>query len=62
MEKNYISKYEETHFYIDIARQLYGVCININDIDSKDEIIAHFKTTRKKQIQTWLKEWGLENV
>lgn len=59
MEQNYISKIEDTHFYIDLQKKTYGVCINEKDIDSKDEIIAHFKATRKDQIQAWLEEWGL---
>lgn len=59
MEKNYISQIEETHFYVDLVNKTYGVCINEKDIDSKDEIIAHFKITRKEQIKAWLEEWGL---
>ena len=57
MEKNYISEYDQTHFYVNIVKKLYGVCINIKDLSKKDEIIQHFKTSRKEQIESWKTEW-----
>lgn len=57
MEKNYISEYEQTHFYVNIVKKLYGVCINIKDLAKKDEIIQHFKISRKEQIEAWKTEW-----
>ena len=57
MEKNYISEIEDTHFFIKITRNTYGVCINIKDLDRAEEIINYFKTTRKEQIEAWKREW-----
>lgn len=57
MEKNYISEIEGTHFFVKITSKTYGVCINIKDLDKAEEIINHFKTTRKEQIEAWKKEW-----
>lgn len=60
MEKNYISEIEDTHFFVKIASKIYGVCINIKDLDRAEEIINYFKETRKEQIEAWKKEWQLE--
>lgn len=57
MEKNYISEYESTHFYISLVNKTYGVCINIKDIDKTEEIIQHFKEDRKEQIESWKRNW-----
>lgn len=57
MEKNYISEYKQTHFYVNITKKIYGVCINIKDLEKKEEIINHFLTTRKEQINSWLQSW-----
>lgn len=61
MEENYISKYEKTHFYVNIVNRIYGVCINIDDTDKAEQIIAYFKKDRKKQIEAWKKEWEQED-
>lgn len=60
MEKNYISEIEDTHFFVKIASKIYGVCINIKDLDRAEEIINYFKETRKEQIKAWKKEWQQE--
>lgn len=57
MEKNYISEYEQTHFYVSLINKTYGVCINIKDLDRAEEIIQYFKETRKEQIEAWKQEW-----
>ena len=57
MEKNYISEIEDTHFFIKITKKIYGVCINIKDLDRAEEIINYFKNTRKEQIEAWKREW-----
>ena len=51
MEKNYISEIEDTHFFIKITKKIYGVCINIRDLDRAEEIIDYFKNARKEQIE-----------
>lgn len=56
MEKNYISEIEDTHFFIKITKKIYGVCINIRDLDRAEEIIDYFKNTRKEQIEAWKRE------
>lgn len=62
MEKNYISEYAETYFYIDLEDKTYGVCINIKDIDRKDEIMNYFYNNEKmkRQIEAWKREWQQE--
>lgn len=57
MERNYISEWQATGFYANIESKIYGVCINIKDIDRADEIINYFRKTRKQQIEGWLQEW-----
>lgn len=56
MEKNYISEHKETCFYVDIKNKTYGFCINIKDLDRAEEIMKHFKETRKEQIEAWQQE------
>ena len=60
MEKNYISEIEDTHFFIKITKKIYGVCINIRDLDRAEEIIDYFKNARKEQIEAWKREWQQE--
>ena len=57
MEKNYISEYKQTHFYINSINKIYGVCINVKDEDRAEEIIRHFREDRKEQIEAWKQEW-----
>lgn len=59
MEKNFISQYQSTGFYVNIPAKQYGVCINIEDIDRKDEILEHFYNDEgtKRTIEAWKKEW-----
>ena len=57
MEKNYISEYKKTCFYIDLLSKTYGVCINIKDKERAEEIIQYFKETKKAQIEAWQQEW-----
>lgn len=57
MEKNFISQYQATCFYVNLPAKQYGVCINIKDLDKAEEIINYFKETRKEQIEAWKKEW-----
>ena len=58
MEKNSISKTMKMCFYVNIGAKEYGVIINIKDIEEAEEIIQHFKTTRKEQIENWKQEWS----
>ena len=58
MEKNRISKTMKTCFYINIGAKEYGVIIKIQDIEEAEEIIQHFKTTKKEQIEAWKQEWS----
>ena len=60
MEKNYISKIKDTHFYVNMEDKKYGVCININDIERQDEILKHFYNDKetKETINAWRKTWG----
>lgn len=60
MNKNYVSQIEPTHFYVNIVRKLYGVCINSKDLSEKDKIIQYFEKTRKQQIEAWEKQWREE--
>ena len=39
MEKNYISEWQQTHFYVDLVNRTYGVVINIKDIDKKNRML-----------------------
>ncbi len=57
MEKNYISEYIETCFYIDHANKKYGVCINVKDLDRAEEIKRYFKETEKERIKAWQHLW-----
>lgn len=59
MEKNFISEFQKTYFYVDLKQKQYGVCINIKDIDKKDEIMNYFYNDEKnkKSIETWKNEW-----
>ena len=57
MEVNYISEWRKTCFYIDFERKTYGICINIKDIDSAEEIIKNVKETRRATIETLKDEW-----
>ena len=59
MEKNFISEWQQTRFYLNLESRTYGVCINIKDIDRADEIINQFKQERKLQIESWKKDWGV---
>ena len=40
-----------------ITKKIYGVCINIRDLDRAEEIIDYFKNARKEQIEAWKREW-----
>ena len=57
MEVNYISEWRKTCFYIDFEHKTYGICINIKDIDSAEEIIKNVKETRRATIETLKDEW-----
>lgn len=59
MEKNYISKYQPTGFYVNLPAKQYGVCINIQDINRADEIMRDIYNDEKtkKTIEAWKKEW-----
>ena len=64
MEKNFISQYQATSFYVNIPAKQYGVCINIRDIEKADEIIKEILEENKETIESWKKEWevGVENA
>lgn len=57
-EYNYISKIEQTHFYMTFASKplKYGVCINIKDLDKSKEIIEKFKIEEKPRLEAWRKD------
>lgn len=57
-EYNYISRYEDTHFYMSISTKpiKYGVCINIKDIADTNQIIQYFKQTEKARLEGWRKD------
>ena len=57
-EYNYMSRYEDTHFYMSISTKpiKYGVCINIKDIANSDQIIEYFKNSEKKRLEGWRKD------
>ena len=57
-EYNYISRHEDTHFYMSIATKpiKYGVCINIKDIDKMDHIIKEFMKSEKPRLEAWRKD------
>lgn len=57
MEKNYISEWQPTGFYVNLESKIYGVCINIKDKDKAEEIINYFRETRKEQIESWKQDW-----
>lgn len=54
-EYNYISEFEETHFYMTLATKpiKYGVCINIKDVTVSEEIINKFKKQEKVRLEAW---------
>lgn len=62
MEKNFISEYQATSFYVNLPAKQYGVCINIKDIDKADEIMSYFYNDEmnKRSIDAWKKEWQTE--
>ena len=57
MEKNFISEYQATCFYVNIPSKQYGVCINIKDIDRAGEITRECLEENKESIKAWKKEW-----
>lgn len=58
MEKNFISQYQSTCFYVNSSAKQYGVCINIKDIDRADEIMKYFYNDEmnKRSIEAWKKK------
>lgn len=60
MEKNFISEQYETHFYVNLIKKIYGVCVNIKDFERNPKIINEIKEKNKETIQAWKKEWGVE--
>lgn len=57
MEQNFISQWQATGFYVNLESRTYGVCINIKDIDRKDEIIQQILEENKESIEAWKKQW-----
>ncbi len=57
MEKNFISLYQATGFYVNLPSKQYGVCINMKDIDRAEEIIKECLEENKESIIVWKKEW-----
>lgn len=62
MEKNFISENNQTHFYVDLVNKTYGVCINIKDLSKKDEIINEILESNKETIESWKKEWCINQI
>ncbi len=57
MEKNFISEYQPTCFYVNMPAKQYGVCVNIKDIDKAEEIIKECLEQNKASIEAWKQEW-----
>lgn len=57
MEKNFISQYQPTCFYVNMPAKQYGVCVNIKDIDRAEEIIKECLEQNKVSIEAWKQEW-----
>ena len=57
MEKNFISEYQPTCFYVNMPDKQYGVYVNIKDIDKAEEIIKECLEQNKVSIEAWKKEW-----
>lgn len=57
MEKNFVSQYQATCFYVNLPSKQYGVCINIKDINNAEEIIRKFLEENKQSIEAWKREW-----
>ena len=57
MEKNFISEYQPTCFYINIPEKQYGVRVNIKDIDKAGEIIKECLEQNKVSIKAWKQKW-----
>lgn len=59
MENIFISLYQQTCFYVNLSTKQYGVCINIEDIDRKNEIMENFYNdeANKRTIEAWKNEW-----
>lgn len=57
MEKNFISRYQATCFYVNLPAKQYGVYVNIKDIDRAEEIIKECLEQNKASIEAWKKEW-----
>lgn len=57
MEKNFISQYQPTCFYVNLPSKQYGVCVNIKDADKAEEIIKACLEQNKVSIEAWKKEW-----
>ena len=59
MENNFISEWQQTCFYVNLESKIYGVCINIKDIDKSEELIKEILESNKDSIQAWKKEWKI---
>lgn len=57
MEKNFISRYQPTCFYVNLEAKQYGVCVNIKDIDEAEEIIKQCLEQNKRSIEAWKELW-----
>ena len=57
MEKNFISEYQPTCFYVNMPEKQYGVCVNIKDIDKAQEIIKECLEQNRVSIEAWKQEW-----
>lgn len=57
MEKNFISEYQPTCFYVNMPARQYGVCVNIKDIDKAEEIIKECLKQNEASIEAWKQEW-----
>lgn len=57
MERNFISQWQATGFYVNLESHIYGVCINISDIDRKDEIIQQILEENEQSIEAWKRNW-----
>lgn len=57
MEKNFISMYQPTCFYVNLPEKQYGVCVNIKDKDKAEDIIRECLEENKESIEAWKELW-----
>ncbi len=62
MEKNYISKIMNTHFYMNFEDGTYGVVINIEDREEAEMIMKRAKAKYELSINEFEKEMRMKQL